>query len=132
MPRSPVSGQVRLNGRLGVGDNPSTWMPRAAFISADPPKVVPLAQQPSFVRVARNSLRVGRTLPQTWWGEAVLAKVRLHVPVDYFRIVDQPGLIHICFQIPSRLFSAAGDAEEPGRRIRTPVEGVGTRLIGPR
>ena len=43
----------------------------------------------SSVRIARNPLRVGRTLLQRWWGEAVLAKVRLHVPVDYFRIAEQ-------------------------------------------
>jgi hypothetical protein len=42
-----------------------------------------------FLRVARNSPRVGRTLLQRWWGEAVLARVRLHVPVDYFRVADQ-------------------------------------------
>jgi len=53
---------VRLNGRLEVGDNPSTWMPRAAFITADPPKVVPLAQQPSFVRVARYPTAFGKRL----------------------------------------------------------------------
>jgi len=46
-----------------------------------------------FLRVARNSLRVGRTLLQRWWGEAVLAKVRLHVPPDYFRIADHAGPI---------------------------------------
>src|SRR5215469_14065887 len=45
----------------------------------------------SFVRVARNSPRVGRTLIQRWWGEAVVAKVRLHVPVDYFRVADDTG-----------------------------------------
>ena len=48
-------------------------------------KVAERLRQETFVRVARNSLRVGRTLLQRWWGEAVLAKVRLHVPVDYFR-----------------------------------------------
>ena len=64
-----------------------------AFIQCRPPKVVPLAQQPSFVRVARNSPRVGRTLKQRWWGEAVVARVRLHVPVDYFRVADHlPGI----------------------------------------
>jgi hypothetical protein len=48
----------------------------------------PVSPNASFVRVARNSLRVGRTLIQRWWGEAVLAKVRLHAPMDYFRIAD--------------------------------------------
>ena len=38
-------------------------MPRAAFIQCRPPegKVVPLAQQPSFVRVGRDSLRAAAT-----------------------------------------------------------------------
>ena len=40
--------------------------------------------------MARNSPRVGRTLIQRWWGEAIVAKVRLHVPVDYFRVADDP------------------------------------------
>jgi hypothetical protein len=39
----------------GLATYPSTWMPRAAFIQCRPPKVVPLVQQPSFVRVARHS-----------------------------------------------------------------------------
>jgi hypothetical protein len=32
---------------------------------------------------------------RTWWGEAVVAKVRLHVPVDYFRVGDDAGTIEI-------------------------------------
>jgi hypothetical protein len=39
---------------------------------------------------SRNSPRVGRTLIQRWWGEAVVAKVRLYVPVDYFLVADDP------------------------------------------
>ena len=113
MPRSPVSGQVRLNG---------------AFISADPPKVVPLAQQPSFVRVARNSLRVGRTLLQRWWGEAVLAKVRLHVPVDYFRIAnDSPAIRKFAYSLSRTLKAGRKYRISAGVSIRnildTPIPG---------
>ena len=42
----------------------------------------------ALYEVARNSPRVGRTLIQRWWGEAFVAKVRLHVPVDYFRVAE--------------------------------------------
>jgi hypothetical protein len=51
--------------QIGVDDNPSTWMPRAALSSADPPKVVPSAQQPSFVRDGPLSARsCGEALDQ--------------------------------------------------------------------
>jgi hypothetical protein len=55
------------------------------------------------LRVARNSPRLGRTLIHRRWGEAVVAKVRLHVPVDYFRVADNSGTVHAPLKLVTRL-----------------------------
>ena len=41
---------------------------------------------------------------QRWWGEAVVAKVRRHVPVDYFRVAEPHRSVYNCLDIGSSLF----------------------------
>ena len=82
------------------------------------------------VRVARNSLRVGRTLLQRWWGEAVLAKVRLHVPVDYFRIAnDSPAIRKFAYSLSRTLKAGRKYRISAGVSIRNILDHANPGLI---